>query len=163
MRFVNPWFDESMISGEAVPVAKQKDSEVVGGTINKNGSLTFRATRVGADTVLAQIIRMVESAQAEKPPIQELADKIAGVFVPIVMIIALVTFVSWFTFGPAPALSFAFVTMVSVLLIACPCAMSSSSVFVLTNSLRLGRFKPNEIPNPVADLKHSLAPQAGLS
>ncbi|WP_148863315.1 heavy metal translocating P-type ATPase [Marinobacter fonticola] len=117
------YVDESMISGEPVPVAKQKDTELVGGTINKNGSLTFRATRVGADTVLAQIIKMVESAQAEKPPIQELADKIAGVFVPIVMVIAVLTFITWFTFGPAPALSFAFVTTVSVLLIACPCAM----------------------------------------
>lgn len=117
------YVDESMISGEPVPVAKEKDAEVVGGTINKNGALTFRATRVGADTVLSQIIKMVESAQAEKPPIQELADKIAGVFVPIVLIIALITFGVWLAFGPAPALSFAFVTTVSVLLIACPCAM----------------------------------------
>ena len=117
------YVDESMISGEPVPVAKQKDAELVGGTINKNGSLTFRATRVGADTVLAQIISMVESAQADKPPIQELADRIAGVFVPVVIVLAILTFITWFSFGPAPALSFAFVTTVSVLLIACPCAM----------------------------------------
>ncbi|MEG3115493.1 MULTISPECIES: heavy metal translocating P-type ATPase [unclassified Salinicola] len=117
------YVDESMISGEPVPVAKQQDAEVVGGTINKNGALTFRATRVGADTVLSQIVKMVESAQAEKPPIQQLADKIAGVFVPAVIVIALITFGVWFAFGPAPALSFAFVTTVSVLLIACPCAM----------------------------------------
>lgn len=117
------YVDESMISGEPVPVVKDKDAEVVGGTINKNGALTFRATRVGGDTVLSQIIRMVESAQAEKPPIQQLADKIAGVFVPVVIVIALITFGVWFGFGPAPALSFAFVTTVSVLLIACPCAM----------------------------------------
>lgn len=117
------YVDESMISGEPVPVAKQKEAEVVGGTINKNGSLTFRATRVGADTVLAQIIRMVESAQADKPPIQALADKIAGIFVPIVIVLAILTFITWFSFGPEPALSFAFVTTVSVLLIACPCAM----------------------------------------
>lgn len=117
------YVDESMISGEPVPVAKQKEAELVGGTINKNGSLTFRATRVGADTVLAQIISMVESAQADKPPIQELADRIAGVFVPIVILLAILTFVTWFIFGPTPALSFAFVTTVSVLLIACPCAM----------------------------------------
>ncbi|WP_348827300.1 heavy metal translocating P-type ATPase [Halomonas sp. RT37] len=115
--------DESMISGEPVPVAKQQDAEVVGGTINKNGALTFRATRVGADTVLSQIVKMVEAAQAEKPPIQQLADKIAGVFVPVVIAIALITFGVWFAVGPAPALSFAFVTTVSVLLIACPCAM----------------------------------------
>lgn len=117
------YVDESMISGEPVPVVKEKDAGVVGGTINKNGALTFRATRVGGDTVLSQIIRMVESAQAEKPPIQQLADKIAGVFVPVVIVIALITFGVWFGFGPAPALSFAFVTTVSVLLIACPCAM----------------------------------------
>ena len=117
------YVDESMISGEPVPVAKQKDAELVGGTINKNGSLTFRATRVGADTVLAQIISMVESAQADKPPIQALADRIAGVFVPVVILLAILTFITWFSFGPAPALSFAFVTTVSVLLIACPCAM----------------------------------------
>lgn len=117
------YVDESMISGEPVPVAKQKEAELVGGTINKNGSLTFRATRVGADTVLAQIIRMVESAQADKPPIQALADKIAGIFVPVVIVLAILTFITWFSFGPEPALSFAFVTTVSVLLIACPCAM----------------------------------------
>lgn len=117
------YVDESMISGEPVPVAKQMDNEVVGGTINKNGALTFRATRVGADTVLSQIVKMVESAQAEKPPIQKLADKIAGIFVPIVLLIAAITFTVWLGFGPAPALAFAFVTTVSVLLIACPCAM----------------------------------------
>ncbi|MBS3805047.1 MAG: copper-translocating P-type ATPase [Oleiphilaceae bacterium] len=117
------YVDESMISGEPVPVAKHKGAELVGGTINKNGSLTFRATRVGADTVLSRIVQMVESAQAEKPPIQQLADKIAGIFVPIVIVIAVIAFVTWFSFGPAPALSFAFVTAVSVLLIACPCAM----------------------------------------
>ncbi|TDX31663.1 Cu+-exporting ATPase [Modicisalibacter xianhensis] len=117
------YVDESMISGEPVPVLKQKDNEVVGGTINKNGALTFRATRVGADTVLSQIVKMVESAQAEKPPIQKLADKIAGIFVPIVLAIAVITFSVWLGFGPTPALAFAFVTTVSVLLIACPCAM----------------------------------------
>lgn len=117
------YVDESMISGEPIPVAKGKDAEVVGGTINKNGALTFRATRVGADTLLAQIIQMVESAQADKPPIQQLADRIAGVLVPVAIVIALLSFGIWSGFGPAPALSFAFVTMVSVLVIACPCAM----------------------------------------
>ena len=115
--------DESMITGEPIPVEKQPDSEVVGGTVNKTGAFTLRATRVGADTVLSQIIRMVEEAQGDKPPIQRLADRIASVFVPVVMAVALVTFAIWFAFGPAPALSFAFVTAVSVLLIACPCAM----------------------------------------
>ena len=117
------YVDESMISGEPVPVGKSVGDEVVGGTINKNGSITFQATRVGADTVLSQIIKMVESAQAEKPPIQLLADKIAGVFVPLVIAAAVITFGVWLAFGPAPALSFAFVAAVSVLLIACPCAM----------------------------------------
>lgn len=115
--------DESMISGEPVPVAKRRGDELVGGTVNRNGTLTFRVTRTGQDTVLARIIRLVERAQAEKPPIQRLADRIAGVFVPVVMVLALATFAVWLTVGPAPALSYAFVAAVSVLLIACPCAM----------------------------------------
>ncbi len=117
------YVDESMISGEPIPVSKQSGDEVVGGTVNQTGAFRYRATRVGADTVLAQIIRMVEEAQAGKPPIQRLADRIAAVFVPIVMALALVTFVAWLAMGPDPALSFAFVAAVSVLLIACPCAM----------------------------------------
>ncbi len=117
------YVDESMITGEPIPVAKTTDTEVVGGTVNKTGSFVFRADRVGADTVLAQIIRMVEDAQASKPPIQRVADRIAGVFVPIVIGIALVTFVVWLIVGPDPRLSFAFVAAVSVLVIACPCAM----------------------------------------
>jgi len=115
--------DESMVTGEPMPVVKEAGDEVIGGTVNTNGALTFRATRVGADTVLAQIIRLVESAQADKPPIQQLADKIASIFVPIVLVVAALTFGTWLIFGPTPALSFAFVTAVSVLLIACPCAM----------------------------------------
>ncbi len=117
------YVDESMISGEPVPVRKDPGSEVVGGTINKRGSFVFSATRVGADTVLSQIIRMVEEAQGSKPPIQQLADRIAGVFVPIVLGLAVLTFITWLSIGPAPALNYAFVTAVSVLLIACPCAM----------------------------------------
>ncbi|MFQ5477451.1 MAG: heavy metal translocating P-type ATPase [Candidatus Binatia bacterium] len=117
------WVDESMISGEALPVAKEKGSELVGGTINQNGALVFQATRVGADTVLARIIQMVEDAQAGKPPIQELADRIASVFVPLVLVAAVVTFATWLLVGPAPALNHAFVAAVSVLVIACPCAM----------------------------------------
>lgn len=117
------YVDESMISGEPVPVRKQTDNEVVGGTVNQTGAFRYRASRVGADTLLAQIIRLVEEAQAGKPPIQRLADRIAAVFVPIVMVVALITFAAWFLFGPEPALSFAFVAAVSVLLIACPCAM----------------------------------------
>jgi Cu+-exporting ATPase len=117
------YVDESMINGEPLPVGKDAGAEVVGGTINKNGSMVFRVTRVGADTVLSQIVKMVEQAQADKPPIQQLADKIAGIFVPIVLLIAAITFAVWYWFGPEPTLSFAFVTSVSVLLIACPCAM----------------------------------------
>jgi Cu+-exporting ATPase len=117
------YVDESMISGEAIPVRKQKDDEVVGGTVNQTGAFRYRATRVGADTLLAQIIRMVEEAQAGKPPIQQIADRIAGVFVPIVMLVAVVTFTIWLLIGPQPALSFGFIAAVSVLLIACPCAM----------------------------------------
>ncbi|MGB6642156.1 MAG: heavy metal translocating P-type ATPase, partial [Thermoanaerobaculia bacterium] len=117
------YVDESMITGEPVPVEKTTDSPVVGSTVNKTGSFVFRAERVGADTVLAQIIHMVEEAQAGKPPIQRVADRIAGVFVPIVIGIALLTFVVWLIVGPDPRLSFAFVAAVSVLVIACPCAM----------------------------------------
>ena len=117
------YVDEAMISGEPVPVEKRAGSEVTGGTVNGTGAFTFTASRVGADTVLAQIIRLVENAQAAKPPIQALADRIAGVFVPVVLVLAALTFVAWLAFGPAPTLSFAFVAAVSVLVIACPCAM----------------------------------------
>ncbi|MCH7485497.1 MAG: copper-translocating P-type ATPase [Proteobacteria bacterium] len=115
--------DESMITGEPIPVEKKSGAEVVGATINKTGAFRFVVTRVGKDTVLNQIIKMVEEAQGSKPEIQKLADKIASVFVPIVLGLAALTFATWLAFGPAPALSFAFVTAVSVLLIACPCAM----------------------------------------
>jgi Cu+-exporting ATPase len=115
--------DESMISGEPVPVAKSEGDRLVAGTVNGQGSLTATVTEVGADTVLAQIIGMVEKAQAEKPPIQQMADRIAGVFVPVVLVVALLTAAIWLTVGPEPVLSYAFVATVSVLLIACPCAM----------------------------------------
>lgn len=117
------YVDESMITGEPIPVEKGVGAKVVGSTINKTGAFIFRATKVGADTVLAQIIRMVEEAQAAKPPIQQLADRIAGVFVPIVIAAAAVTFGVWLWVGPEPALNYAFVAAVSVLVIACPCAM----------------------------------------
>jgi len=117
------YIDESMITGEPVPVAKAAGDAVVGGTVNKTGAFSFRATKVGADTVLAQIIRMVEQAQGSKLPIQALVDRVTAVFVPIVMAVAALTFVIWFAFGPAPALTFALVNAVAVLIIACPCAM----------------------------------------
>lgn len=119
----NSYVDESMITGEPVPVEKIVGAEVVGGTINKTGSFTFRATKVGADTVLAQIIRMVEQAQGAKLPIQSLVDRVTAWFVPAVIAIAAVTFAIWLVFGPDPALTFALVNGVAVLIIACPCAM----------------------------------------
>jgi Cu+-exporting ATPase len=117
------YIDESMITGEPVPVQKSSDSEVVGGTINKTGSFTFKATKVGSDTLLAQIIKMVEAAQGSKLPIQALVDKVTGWFVPAVILAALVTFAAWYAFGPSPSLTFALVNAVAVLIIACPCAM----------------------------------------
>jgi Cu+-exporting ATPase len=117
------WVDESMLTGEPLPVARRPGDRLVGGTLNQTGVLQFRATSLGADTVLAQIIRMVEEAQGSKPPIQALADQIAAIFVPLVMAAALLTFAAWLAFGPAPALHYAFVTAVSVLVVACPCAM----------------------------------------
>jgi Cu+-exporting ATPase len=115
--------DESMITGEPVPVMKSQGAEVVGGTINKTGSFTYRATKVGADTLLAQIIRMVEQAQGAKLPIQALVDRITAWFVPAVMAVAALTFLVWLVFGPSPALTFGLVNAVAVLIIACPCAM----------------------------------------
>ena len=117
------WVDESMITGEPLPVEKHAGDPVVGGTLNDRGAFEFEATRVGQDTVLARIVRMVEEAQAGKPPIQRLADRIAGVFVPVVLALALATFVVWLVAGPPPALELALVAAVSVLVVACPCAM----------------------------------------
>jgi len=115
--------DESMVTGESMPVEKAEGDTVIGATINKTGAFKFRATRVGRDTVLAQIIQLVEEAQGSKAPIQRLADRIAGVFVPVVIAIALVTFAVWMAFGPQPSFVFALVNFVAVLIIACPCAM----------------------------------------
>jgi len=115
--------DESMITGESIPVEKNEGDEVIGATINKTGSFQFEATKVGKDTTLAQIIRLVEEAQGSKAPIQRLADVIASYFVPVVIGIALITFIIWFFLGPAPALTFAFLNFVAVLIIACPCAL----------------------------------------
>jgi Cu+-exporting ATPase len=115
--------DESMISGESIPVEKKAGDEVIGATINKTGSLEIEATKVGKDTTLAHIVRMVEEAQGSKAPIQRLADVIASYFVPAVIGIAIVTFVIWYFVGPAPALTFAFLNFVAVLVIACPCAL----------------------------------------
>jgi Cu+-exporting ATPase len=115
--------DESMVTGEPIPVSKQPGDPVIGATINQTGAFRFRATKVGRDTMLAQIIRMVEQAQASRAPIQRLADRVASWFVPAVIVIAVWTFVVWFLVGPAPALTMALVAAVAVLIIACPCAL----------------------------------------
>ncbi len=117
------YIDESMITGEPVPVEKHSGDQVVGGTINQNGTLNIRATAIGESSVLAQIIRMVEQAQGSKLPIQMLVDKVTMWFVPMVMLLATLTFIVWFIFGPEPALTFSLVNAVAVLIIACPCAM----------------------------------------
>jgi len=115
--------DESMITGESVPVQKKPGDEVIGATMNKRGSFVFEATKVGKDTALAQIIKLVQDAQGSKAPIQRLADVISGYFVPIVISIAVATFVIWFDFGPSPVLTFALLNFVAVMIIACPCAL----------------------------------------
>jgi len=115
--------DEAMLTGEPLPVGKKIGDEVFGATLNTTGSVTLRATRVGKDSALGQIVQLVEDAQSTKAPIQRLADQVAGVFVPIVIAIAIAAFVAWFDFGPEPALVFATVALVTVLIIACPCAL----------------------------------------
>jgi Cu+-exporting ATPase len=115
--------DESMITGESLPVEKTVGDEVIGATINKTGSFRFEATKVGKDTTLARIIRLVEEAQGSKAPIQRLADVIASYFVPIVIGIAIITFIIWYFIGPTPALTYAFLNFIAVLIIACPCAL----------------------------------------
>ncbi len=115
--------DESMVTGEPIPVEKTEGATVIGATINRTGSFRFEATRVGKETMLAQIIRMVRDAQGSKAPIQRTVDKVSGYFVPAVLIVAVATFMTWYTFGPSPALIYAVITLVTVLVIACPCAL----------------------------------------
>jgi len=115
--------DESMVTGESMPVHKKPGSLVIGSTVNKFGAFTFKASKIGKDTILAQIIKMVEEAQGSKAPIQRLADLVASYFVPVVIVIAIATFIVWYIFGPVPAFNFALVNFVAVLIIACPCAL----------------------------------------
>jgi Cu+-exporting ATPase len=115
--------DESMVTGESMPVAKAAGERVIGGTVNQSGSFVMRADRVGRDTVLAQIVRMVAEAQRSRAPIQRLADQVSGWFVPLVIAVAALAFIAWSTFGPEPRFTFGLVAAVSVLIIACPCAL----------------------------------------
>jgi len=115
--------DESMVTGESMPASKYKGDTVIGATMNKSGSFVYKATKVGKDTMLSQIIKLVEEAQGSKAPIQRLADIISSYFVPIVIILAISTFVGWYVFGPSSAFIFAMLNSIAVLIIACPCAM----------------------------------------
>lgn len=115
--------DESMLTGEPLPVDKTVGSEVVGGTLNRTGSFLLRTRRIGRDTVLAHIIDMVRTAQGSRPPVARLVDQVAGVFVPVVLLISVMTFLLWFNFGPEPRTAFSIVTAITVLVIACPCAL----------------------------------------
>ena len=119
----NSSVDESMLTGESMPVPKEPGAEVWGATLNHRGFLVFKATRVGQDMVLSQIIRLVDEAQTSKAPIERLVDKVAAIFVPVVMGLAAATFLAWYFWGPPPAFSRAIISMVAVLIIACPCAM----------------------------------------
>ncbi|PZX12468.1 Cu+-exporting ATPase [Palleronia aestuarii] len=130
--------DESMITGEPLPVEKGPGDPLTGGTLNKNGSLVIEAARVGADTMLSQIVEMVSNARRSRAPIQGLADKVASYFVPTVVVIALLAFVAWLTFGPQPALAFAIASAVSVLIIACPCALGLATPISITTAAGRG-------------------------
>ena len=115
--------DESMLTGESIPVEKTVGDRVTGGTLNGRGSFDMRVDRTGAETTLAQVVEMVASAQRSRAPIQALADTVSGYFVPAVILVAVLAFFAWLVFGPAPALAYALVAAVSVLIIACPCAL----------------------------------------
>ncbi len=130
--------DESMVTGESMPVDKTVGDEVIGATINETGAFRFEATKVGADTALASIVRMVQDAQASKLPIQRVVDRVAGVFVPAVIIVAIAAFVVWFDLGPAPVLAYAVIVAVTVLIIACPCALGLATPTSLTVGMGKG-------------------------
>ena len=124
--------DESMITGESIPVEKGPDAEVIGATLNQTGSFTFRATRVGRDTALAGIVRLVQDAQGSKAPIQRVVDRVSGYFVPAVLIVGVLAFLAWYDFGPSPSLAYAVIAFVTVLIIACPCALGLATPTSLT-------------------------------
>ncbi|OGG26043.1 copper-translocating P-type ATPase [Candidatus Gottesmanbacteria bacterium RIFCSPLOWO2_01_FULL_39_12b] len=133
--------DESMVTGESIPKEKVKADLVIGATINKTGSFTFKATKVGSETMLSQIIKLVQQAQGSKAPIQRIADLISSYFVPIVIMLAILTFIIWFDFGPNPAFLFAMLNMIAVLIIACPCAMglATPTAIMVATGLGAGR------------------------
>ncbi|TSC97468.1 MAG: Cu2+-exporting ATPase [Candidatus Berkelbacteria bacterium Licking1014_2] len=133
--------DESMVTGESMPVSKEIGSAVIGATINQTGSFKFKATKIGKDTVLSQIIKMVEQAQGSKAPIQRLADIISSYFVPAVIGVAILTFTIWSIWGPEPALTFALVNFVAVLIIACPCALGLATPMAMMVSIGRGAEK----------------------
>ena len=135
------YVDESMITGESLPVHKNVGDEVIGGTINGKGSITVKVTRIGKDTVLAKVIRLVEEAQFTKAPVQRLADKVAGVFVPIVILISIGAFFIWFFFGPDPKVTNGLLSFVSVLIIACPCALGLATPTAIMVSTGVGAKK----------------------
>lgn len=142
------YIDESMISGEPLPVFKTDGTSVFSGTLNKSGSLVISSTKTGKNTLLAGIIAMVQEAQSGKPPIQKLADKIASVFVPIVLALAFLTFVIWWALGPQPSVTFAFLTTISVLIIACPCALGLATPTALMVGIGRGASQGILIRNP---------------
>lgn len=130
--------DESMITGESIPVEKRVGDEVMGATINKTGSFKFRATKVGKDTALANIIRMVQDAQATKVPIQRIVDVVSSYFTPIVIMLAILGFIIWYDFGPQPAIVYALIVAVTTVIIACPCALGMATPMSLTTGIGLG-------------------------
>lgn len=129
--------DESMVTGESLPVEKKVGDEVIGATINKTGAFKFRATKVGKDTALANIIRMVQDAQGSKVPVQRIVDVVSGYFTPTVAILAILGFMIWYTFGPEPRVVFALIVAVTTLIIACPCALGMATPMSLTTGVGL--------------------------
>jgi Cu+-exporting ATPase len=137
----NTYIDESMITGESIPIHKNTSDEVIGGTINGKGSIVVKVVRIGKDTVLSKVIRLVEEAQFTKAPVQRLADKVAGIFVPIVILISIGALIVWYIFGPEPKLTNALLSFVSVLIIACPCALGLATPTAIMVSSGVGAKK----------------------